>query len=199
MSVESAKISTSTTVRPSLPTWRYIWAAIRFQPWRYVFNILALASIAHAGFVKAGAGYLRKSMPPVELFYAEPAIDPQVHFLDPESAENLPVGVSGKGGQFVDLDSLKEFIGAADLYVTPYLNEAQITSGTLAYTFGSGKAVISTPYWHAQELLAEERGIIVPFADASAISKAAIQSTVYPIAFLWAGIFALRNSSRSRR
>jgi len=47
--------------------------------------------------------------------------------------------------QFVDLESLKEFIGAADLYITPYLNEAQITSGTLAYAFGSGKAVISTP------------------------------------------------------
>ena len=73
--------------------------------------------------------------------------------------------------QFVDLDTLKEFIGAADLYVTPYLNEAQITSGTLAYTFGSGKAVVSTPYWHAAELLAEERGVLVPFADAPAIAR----------------------------
>src|SRR5580692_12187214 len=49
--------------------------------------------------------------------------------------------------RFVDLENLKEFIGPADLYITPYLNEAQITSGTLAYTFGSGKAVVSTPYW----------------------------------------------------
>jgi glycosyltransferase involved in cell wall biosynthesis len=72
--------------------------------------------------------------------------------------------------QFVDLESLKEFIGAADLYITPYLNEAQITSGTLAYTFGSGKAVISTPYWHAQELLADGRGILVPFGEATAIA-----------------------------
>ncbi len=64
------------------------------------------------------------------------------------------------------LEELKEFIGAADIYITPYLNEAQITSGTLAYTFGAGKAIISTPYWHAQELLAEERGILVPFRDA---------------------------------
>src|SRR6266571_4238440 len=48
--------------------------------------------------------------------------------------------------QFVDLENLKEFIGAADLYITPYLNEAQITSGTLAYAFGAGKAVVSTPY-----------------------------------------------------
>ena len=72
---------------------------------------------------------------------------------------------------FVTLEELKEFIGAADIYITPYLNEAQITSGTLAYTFGAGKALISTPYWHAQELLAEERGILVPFADSEAIAN----------------------------
>ena len=61
--------------------------------------------------------------------------------------------------RFVALEELKEFIGAADIYVTPYLNEAQITSGTLAYCFGAGKAVVSTPYWHAQELLADDRGV----------------------------------------
>jgi glycosyltransferase involved in cell wall biosynthesis len=72
---------------------------------------------------------------------------------------------------FVELENLKEFIGAADLYITPYLNEAQITSGTLAYTFGAGKAVVSTPYWHAEELLAEERGVLVPFRDAPAIAR----------------------------
>ncbi len=75
---------------------------------------------------------------------------------------------------FVDLENLKEFIGAADLYITPYLNEAQITSGTLAYTFGAGKAVISTPYWHAAELLAEDRGVLVPFGDAPAIAREVI-------------------------
>ena len=73
--------------------------------------------------------------------------------------------------QFVNLENLKEFIGAADLYITPYLNEAQITSGTLAYTFGAGKAVVSTPYWHAAELLAEDRGVLVPFANAEAIAR----------------------------
>jgi glycosyltransferase involved in cell wall biosynthesis len=75
---------------------------------------------------------------------------------------------------FVELENLKEFIGAADLYITPYLNEAQITSGTLAYTFGAGKAVVSTPYWHATELLAEDRGVLVPFRDADAMAREVI-------------------------
>ncbi|HBA84183.1 MAG TPA: glycosyl transferase family 1 [Verrucomicrobia bacterium] len=76
--------------------------------------------------------------------------------------------------RFVEIEELKEFIGAADLYITPYLNEAQSTSGTLAYTFGAGKAVISTPYWHAVELLAEGRGVLVPFGDAPAIAREVI-------------------------
>lgn len=73
--------------------------------------------------------------------------------------------------RFVSLDDLKEFIGATDIYLTPYLNEAQVTSGTLAYVFGAGKAVVSTRYWHAQELLAEGRGILVPFRDPGAIAE----------------------------
>lgn len=77
--------------------------------------------------------------------------------------------------RFVELEELKEFIVAADLYITPYLNEAQITSGTLAYAFGAGKAVVSTPYWHAAELLAEERGVLVPFGDARAIGREVIE------------------------
>jgi glycosyltransferase involved in cell wall biosynthesis len=76
--------------------------------------------------------------------------------------------------RFVDIEELKEFIGVADIYVTPYLNEAQITSGTLAYAFGSGKAVVSTPYWHAAELLAEDRGLLVPFGDSKAIAEAVL-------------------------
>jgi len=73
--------------------------------------------------------------------------------------------------RYVDHRELCEFIGAADIYVTPYLNEAQITSGTLAYCFGAGKAVVSTPYWHATELLADERGVIVPFRNGEAIAE----------------------------
>ncbi len=72
---------------------------------------------------------------------------------------------------FVTKTELMEFIGGADIYITPYLNEAQITSGTLACSFGAGKAVISTPYWHARELLDQDRGVLVPFADSPAIAE----------------------------
>src|ERR1700716_2687057 len=71
--------------------------------------------------------------------------------------------------QFVDQATLLEFISMCDVYVTPYLNESQMTSGTLAYSFGLGKPVVSTPYWHARELLADGRGVLVPFGDAAAI------------------------------
>ncbi|HEV7138433.1 MAG TPA: glycosyltransferase family 4 protein, partial [Steroidobacteraceae bacterium] len=83
-------------------------------------------------------------------------IEPHVVFLD----------------RFVDQPTLLDFISMCDVYVTPYLNEAQMTSGTLAYSFGLGKAVVSTPYWHARELLADGRGVLVPFGDAKAIGSA---------------------------
>jgi len=73
--------------------------------------------------------------------------------------------------RFVSPEDLKEFIGATDIYLTPYLNAAQVTSGTLAYVFGAGKAVVSTAYWHAQELLSERRGVLVPFRDSGAIAE----------------------------
>lgn len=84
------------------------------------------------------------------------------------------LGVSGSVifyNRFVTFAELTEFIGAADIYITPYLNADQITSGTLAYAFGAGKAVISTAYAHAQELLTSDRGILVPFSDAEAIAN----------------------------
>jgi len=82
--------------------------------------------------------------------------------------------------RFVADEDLLEFIGAADIYVTPYLNEAQIISGTLAYALGMGKAVISTPYWHAQELLADGRGRLIPFRDHVALAREAVDLLDHP-------------------
>lgn len=73
--------------------------------------------------------------------------------------------------RYVDNAELADFIGAADIYLTPYLNVEQITSGTLSYCYGAGKAVVSTPYWHAAELLADRRGVLVPFRDADSIAR----------------------------
>ena len=67
-----------------------------------------------------------------------------------------------------------EHVGAADIYITPYRHEAQVVSGTLAIALGAGKAIVSTPYWHAKELLAEKRGVIVPFQNPSAIAEAVL-------------------------
>ncbi len=90
-------------------------------------------------------------------------------------AEEL--GVSNQlilNNRFVSAEELVEHVGAADIYITPYLQEAQVVSGTLAIALGAGKAIISTPYWHAKELLAEKRGVIVPFANPDAIAEAVL-------------------------
>lgn len=80
--------------------------------------------------------------------------------------------------RFVNLAELTDFLGAADVYITPYLDPQQITSGTLAYAFGCGKAVVSTPYWHAEELLGDGRGILVPFNDSDALADGVMQLLV---------------------
>ena len=76
--------------------------------------------------------------------------------------------------RFVSMEELLQFIGAADIYITPYLDAAQITSGTLAYTVGAGKAIISTPYWYAEEMLMDGRGILVPFSDPKTLAEKVI-------------------------
>jgi glycosyltransferase involved in cell wall biosynthesis len=77
--------------------------------------------------------------------------------------------------RFVSPQEMASLVGAADIYITPYRYEAQAVSGTLAYAVGAGKAIISTPYWHAAELLDEGRGALVPFEDPEAIAATAIE------------------------
>ncbi|HOK52020.1 MAG TPA: glycosyltransferase family 4 protein, partial [Bacteroidales bacterium] len=77
--------------------------------------------------------------------------------------------------RFVSQEELHEYLSATDIYVTPYLSENQITSGTLSYALGLGKAVVSTPYYHAKEILSEGRGILVNFRDEKSLSQAIIR------------------------
>jgi glycosyltransferase involved in cell wall biosynthesis len=76
--------------------------------------------------------------------------------------------------RFFSPQEMASLVGAADIYITPYCHVAQAVSGTLAYAMGAGKAIISTPYWHAAELLDDERGTLVPFEDPAAIAAEAI-------------------------
>jgi glycosyltransferase involved in cell wall biosynthesis len=91
--------------------------------------------------------------------------------------------------RFATPQQMMEFIGAADIYITPYRHEAQVVSGTLAYAIGAGKAIISTPYWHALELLDQQRGALVPFQDPDAIARRTIELLDTP---------AIRHAMRKR-
>jgi glycosyltransferase involved in cell wall biosynthesis len=91
--------------------------------------------------------------------------------------------------RFVSPEEMVEFIGAADIYITPYRHEAQVVSGTLAYALGAGKAIISTPYWHAIELLDDRRGALVPFQNPDAIAQKTIELLDTP---------AMRHAMRKR-
>jgi glycosyltransferase involved in cell wall biosynthesis len=77
--------------------------------------------------------------------------------------------------RYVELDELTDWLSACDVYVTPYRNPAQITSGTLSYAVGLGKAVVSTPYVHAREILSDDHGIVVPFRTPKALSDAVVR------------------------
>jgi len=91
--------------------------------------------------------------------------------------------------RFVSPEEMVEFIGAADIYITPYRHEQQVVSGTLAYALGAGKAIISTPYWHAIELLDDHRGALVPFQNPGAIAHKTIELLDTP---------AIRHAMRKR-
>jgi len=84
--------------------------------------------------------------------------------------------------RFVSAEELVELIGAADIYITPYKQKGQVVSGTLAYALSAGKAIISTPYLHATELLDEERGVLVPFDDPEAIAEKTLELIDHPTA-----------------
>jgi glycosyltransferase involved in cell wall biosynthesis len=91
--------------------------------------------------------------------------------------------------RFATPEEMAQFIGMADIYITPYRHEAQVVSGTLAYALGAGKAIISTPYWHAMELLDDRRGALVPFQNPGAIAQKTIELLDTP---------AIRHAMRKR-
>jgi len=72
--------------------------------------------------------------------------------------------------EFISDEQLKEYLTACDIYLSPYQHEQQISSGTLSFAVGAGAAVISTPYWHAVDLLTDDRGILTPFDDVQSMS-----------------------------
>jgi glycosyltransferase involved in cell wall biosynthesis len=112
------------------------------------------------------------------------ATHPHIRKREGESYRNQLIALAAECGvssnvifnnRFVSAEELVQHVGAADIYITPYRHEAQVVSGTLAIALGAGKAIISTPYWHAKELLADGRGVIVPFDDPASLAEAALR------------------------
>ena len=114
------------------------------------------------------------------------------HYREHLQALAKEIGVESQvifHNRFVSPAEMVEFIGAADIYITPYRYEEQVVSGTLAYALGAGKAIISTPYWHAIELLDDRRGALVPFQDPDAIARKTVELLDTP---------AIRHAMRKR-
>jgi len=155
------------------------------------YNVEGRKLLLTFGLLSPGKGleYAIQALPaivekhPEAIYMVVGATHPHVRAHAGESYRESLVALAEKLGvadhlvfhdRFVETEELMQFIGAADIYLTPYLSEAQITSGTLAYALGAGKAVVSTPYWHAQELLDDDRGTLVGFKDPTAIADAVI-------------------------
>jgi glycosyltransferase involved in cell wall biosynthesis len=129
-----------------------------------------VAGATHPHILRREGDKYRESL---QALAKEMGVESQVIFLD----------------RFVSPEEMVEFIGAADIYITPYRHEAQVVSGTLAYALGAGKAIISTPYWHAIELLDDRRGALVPFQNPDAIANKTIELLDTP---------AIRHAMRKR-
>jgi glycosyltransferase involved in cell wall biosynthesis len=82
--------------------------------------------------------------------------------------------------EYLSQAEIVEYLLASDVYVTPYLDPQQITSGTLAYALGAGKAIVSTPYPHAQEVLSAERGLLVSFRSEKDLADATLRILTEP-------------------
>ncbi|MEX0645828.1 MAG: glycosyltransferase family 4 protein, partial [Parvularculaceae bacterium] len=117
---------------------------------------------------------------PSVLYIVLGATHPNVIAAEGEAYRNSLIDLAGKLGvadnvrfidKFVPLAELIDHLSAADIYVTPYLNEAQITSGTLAHAYALGKPIVSTPYWHAAELLSGGRGALCDFNDSGVFAR----------------------------
>jgi glycosyltransferase involved in cell wall biosynthesis len=142
------------------------------------------------GLISRGKGLetMIRAMPriaqrhPQALYVILGATHPAVFTQEGESYRQMLTSLAAELGvernvlfinRYAGADELVDYLAAADLYVTPYLNEEQITSGTLSYAYALGVPVISTPYWHAAELLRGDRGVLVPFGDSAALADAA--------------------------
>jgi len=136
---------------------------------------------------RKGLEYVIEAMPeivarsPRVLYLVVGQTHPELLKRQGEAYRNSLIASAGRLGmsdhvkfvnQYLTQREVVEYLLATDVYVTPYLDPNQITSGTLAYALGAGKAIVSTPYLHAQEVLDRGRGILVPFRDAPAVAKA---------------------------